>query len=125
MSSALFLFLIERNRLSILETIVTAYSDFDFEHLEPEIADELNWTQHPCRRTCTDDAPPMECHYTFRLEAYRTMSKACYDCPFNLTDCFRKHCIPADGVKRSILVVNRQMPGPPIEVLYIDRLPMF
>ncbi|XP_029042896.1 laccase-1-like isoform X2 [Osmia bicornis bicornis] len=110
------------HRSCLSETIITAYSDFDFEHIEPEIADELNWTEHPCRRTCSDDAPPMECHYTFRLEGYRTMSKACYDCPFNLTDCFRKHCIPADGVKRSILVVNRQMPGPPIEVCQGDRV---
>nr|XP_012152944.1 PREDICTED: laccase-1-like isoform X2 [Megachile rotundata]XP_012152945.1 PREDICTED: laccase-1-like isoform X2 [Megachile rotundata] len=104
------------------ETIVTAYDHFDVESVDPEIVDELTWTDHPCRRTCTDEAPPMECRYTFELESYRTMSKACYDCPFNFTDCFRKHCIPADGVGRSILVVNRQMPGPPIEVCQGDRV---
>ncbi|XP_066583904.1 uncharacterized protein [Prorops nasuta] len=64
----------------------------------------------------------MECYYTFNVESYYTMSKACYDCPFNVTDCFRPHCIPADGVKRSILVVNRQLPGPPIEVCQGDKI---
>ncbi|KOC68923.1 Laccase-4 [Habropoda laboriosa] len=78
--------------------------------------------KHPCRRSCKDETAPMECRYVFRLEAYYTMSKACYDCPFNITDCFREHCIPADGIERSILVVNRQMPGPPIEVCQGDRV---
>ncbi|XP_076766747.1 uncharacterized protein LOC143433334 [Xylocopa sonorina] len=103
-------------------TIGTARDNLDFEDIDPEIADELDWTRHPCRRTCIDEAPPMECRYVFKLEAYHTMSKACYDCPFNITDCFREHCIPADGIERSILVVNRQMPGPPIEVCQGDRI---
>ncbi|XP_015430718.1 PREDICTED: laccase-like [Dufourea novaeangliae] len=64
----------------------------------------------------------MECHYVFKLESYHTMSKACYDCPFNITDCFRTDCIPTDGIGRSILVVNRQMPGPSIEVCQGDRI---
>ncbi|CAL7934818.1 unnamed protein product [Xylocopa violacea] len=105
-----------------LETIATARDNLDFGDIDPEIADELDWTKHPCRRTCNDEAPPMECRYIFRLEAYHTMSKACYDCPFNITDCFRRHCIPADGIERSILIVNRQMPGPPIEVCQGDRI---
>lgn len=96
------------------------HNDFEIGSIDPETADELDWTKHPCRRNCIDGAPPMQCHYIFRLEAYHTMSKACYDCPFNITDCFRKHCIAADGIERSILVVNRQMPGPAIEVyIYI------
>lgn len=101
------------------ETVITVHNDFEIGSIDPETADELDWTKHPCRRNCVDEAPPMQCHYIFRLEAYHTMSKACYDCPFNVTDCFRKHCIPADGIERSILVVNRQMPGPAIEVYII------
>lgn len=114
------LFLLLRCFLS--ETIVTLRNDFEFGDIDPEMADELDWTKHPCRRNCKDEAPPMECRYVFRLEAYYTMSKACYDCPFNVTDCFREHCIPADGIQRSILVINRQMPGPPIEVCQGDRI---
>ncbi|XP_017757142.1 PREDICTED: laccase-4-like isoform X2 [Eufriesea mexicana] len=121
----MILFLIElsllpRNYLS--EIIITTRNDFEFEDIDSETADELNWIKHPCRRNCKDEASPMKCRYVFRLETYHTMSKACYDCPFNITDCFREHCIPADGIERSILVVNRQMPGPPIEVCQGDKI---
>ncbi|XP_043252870.1 laccase-1-like [Colletes gigas] len=104
------------------ETIITAHNDFEFGNIDPEIVDEINWREHPCRRDCKDGAPSMECNYVFKLETYNTMSKACYDCPFNITDCSRMHCIPADGIGRPILVVNRQMPGPPIEVCQGDRV---
>lgn len=50
------------------------------------------------------------------------MSKACYGCPFNETDCFRPHCIAADGFRRSLLVINRMMPGPAIEVCQGDQI---
>ena len=50
------------------------------------------------------------------MEAYHTLSKACFDCPFNQTDCFRPHCVPADGFEKSILTVNRMLPGPAIQV---------
>ncbi|XP_050459859.1 uncharacterized protein LOC126855865 isoform X3 [Cataglyphis hispanica] len=104
------------------ETIITAYDDFGLSPIDPEIADSIDWKRHACRRTCKDGAAPLDCYYTFKLESYYAMSKACYDCPFNITDCFRPHCIPADGVKRSLLVVNRQLPGPPIEVCQGDRI---
>lgn len=94
----------------------TAYSiqsnDTVTELLEYVLLDE----KHPCARTCTKNSPPMVCRYTFLLEWYQTMSKACYECPHVKVDCNREHCIPGDGRKRPILVVNRQMPGPSIEV---------
>ncbi|RLU22355.1 hypothetical protein DMN91_004633 [Ooceraea biroi] len=105
------------------ETIITAYNDeFGLTPIDPEIADEVDWGRHACRRMCEDDETPLNCYYTFKLESYHAMSKACYDCPFNITDCFRPHCIPADGIKRSLLVINRQMPGLPIEVCQGDRI---
>lgn len=72
--------------------------------------------KHPCSRICAKDALPMLCHYNFVVEWYQTLSKACYDCPYVADDCERPHCIVGDGRKRPILVVNRQMPGPSIEV---------
>lgn len=72
--------------------------------------------KHPCARICTKNSSPMVCRYHFLLEWYQTMSKACYDCPFLGEDCDREHCIPGDGRKRPVLVVNRRMPGPSIEV---------
>ena len=100
----------------ILETVITTYNDFGLTPIDPEIVDVIDWKHHACRRTCKDDAAPLDCYYIFKLESYQTMSKACYNCPFNITDCFRPHCIPADGIHRSLMVVNRQMPGPSIEV---------
>lgn len=93
---------------------------------EAETTDDI-WTaewyrQHPCRRDCQVGAEPMTCHYTFVVEWYQTFSKACYDCPRNLTDCSRPHCIMGDGLERSITVVNRMMPGPSIEVCEGDQI---
>ncbi|XP_071491136.1 uncharacterized protein [Diadema antillarum] len=50
------------------------------------------------------------------------MSKACYGCPSNLTDCSRPHCIPLNGVHRPITVVNRMFPGPAVEVCKGDTI---
>lgn len=72
--------------------------------------------KHPCTRTCVKGAAPMICRYRFTMEWYHTLSKACFSCPSIIEDCKRPHCIPGDGVKRSVLVVNRQMPGPSIDV---------
>lgn len=72
--------------------------------------------KHPCARTCIKNSAPMVCRYKFSVEWYQTLSKACYDCPYNREDCDREHCIAGDGRKRPVLVVNRQMPGPSIEV---------
>ncbi|XP_050391228.2 uncharacterized protein LOC126810253 isoform X2 [Patella vulgata] len=64
----------------------------------------------------------MTCIYNFTLEYYYTLSKACYDCPRNITDCNRPHCISADGVPRSVVVVNRMLPGPGIRVCQNDMI---
>ncbi|KAK9720996.1 Multicopper oxidase [Popillia japonica] len=77
---------------------------------------------HPCSRKCVEGDSPMVCRYNFTIEWYQTMSKACYDCPLVLDDCKRPDCITGDGRKRSIVVVNRQMPGPSIEVCVGDEV---
>lgn len=71
---------------------------------------------HPCQRECHVGEPPKTCEYRFKVEWYYTMSKACYDCPYNLTDCYRPDCVPADGVEKPIIVINRSLPGPSIQV---------
>ncbi|XP_053620154.1 uncharacterized protein LOC128680776 [Plodia interpunctella] len=87
-----------------------------------EVTGEIVDGEHPCHRECREGEEPMICYYHFNLEWYQTMSKACYDCPFNVTDCFRPDCIPADGMNRALNVVNRKMPGPQIEVCQHDRV---
>ncbi|ESO96136.1 hypothetical protein LOTGIDRAFT_231844 [Lottia gigantea] len=81
-----------------------------------------DYNDHPCKRECQDDGKPMTCVYDFTLEYYYTLSKACYDCPRNITDCYRPHCVPADGVSRSIITVNRMLPGPGIHVCENDEI---
>ncbi|KAL4230719.1 Mco1p [Mactra antiquata] len=79
------------------------------------------YKSHPCLRKCVDNQP-QNCYYDFTLEMYYTNTKACYDCPMNKTDCFRPHCVPADGVPRGILVANRMLPGPAINVCEGDNI---
>lgn len=86
-----------------------------------EVTGELMGGDHPCQRECKEGEEPMICYYHFNLEWYQTMSKACYDCPYNETDCMRPDCIPADGMNRALNVVNRKMPGPAIEVSSLDK----
>lgn len=87
-----------------------------------EVTGELITGAHPCHRECVEGDEPMICHYHFNLEWYQTMSKACYDCPYNISDCSRIDCIPADGISRPLNVVNRKMPGPAIEVRHLTQL---
>ncbi|XP_053957339.1 uncharacterized protein LOC128862702 [Anastrepha ludens] len=87
-----------------------------------EVWNEEFYRNHPCVRECQPHAAPMTCSYTFVIEWYQTISKACYKCPQNTTDCERPHCVLADGVERSVIVVNRMMPGPAIEVCEGDTI---
>lgn len=50
------------------------------------------------------------------------MSKACFDCPRNASHCGLPHCITGDGTMRSVMVINRMMPGPAIEVCFGDTI---
>ena len=64
----------------------------------------------------------MICEYDWTLEMYSTASRACYDCPNNYTDCLRENCIFADGIKKTIEVINKLMPGPAIQVCEGDTI---
>ncbi|XP_060081291.1 uncharacterized protein LOC132560644 [Ylistrum balloti] len=79
-----------------------------------------NYHNHPCSRECVEGAPSLVCEYDFIIEYYYTLTRACYNCPYNQTDCFRPHCVPADGRSRGILTVNRMIPGPGIHVCVGD-----
>ncbi|KAL5012095.1 hypothetical protein ScPMuIL_010646 [Solemya velum] len=80
-----------------------------------------DYKNHSCTRPC-EVGELRTCEYNFTVEHYFTLSKACYNCPYNQSDCDRPHCIPADGVKRGILVVNRMLPGPAIQVCEGDMI---
>lgn len=86
-----------------------------------EFTNRDTYRVHPCIRECVE-GKSLTCNYEFVVEEFHTMSKACYNCPSNITDCYRPHCIVADGMKRSIVVVNRMLPGPSIEVCENDTI---
>ncbi|KAK7504004.1 hypothetical protein BaRGS_00004736 [Batillaria attramentaria] len=77
---------------------------------------------HSCLRPCVGGEEPMTCQFNFTVEWYRTLSKACWDCPFNVSDCFRPQCLSGDGYPRPVITINRQIPGPPIQVCEGDRI---
>lgn len=72
-------------------------------------------------RECKSDQR-MVCKYEWTIEWYEVLSKACLDCPFNRTNCQNVDCIPANGVTRTIMVINRMLPGPTINVCYGDEI---
>lgn len=76
---------------------------------------------HECERTCLP-GDVRTCSYEFYLQEYHNVSRACFDCPNNITDCTRPECIAADGVRRPLLAINRMLPGPSINVCEGDRV---
>lgn len=76
---------------------------------------------HECERPCVE-GDTKTCMYEFHLQEYYTLGRACFDCPNELSDCRREECIAADGVSRPLLTINRQLPGPAIQVCEGDRI---
>ncbi|KAK3791910.1 hypothetical protein RRG08_026812 [Elysia crispata] len=81
-----------------------------------------DYKDHPCIRPCEGDDGAMVCDYNFLVERYHTLSRACWNCPTNITDCSRAHCVAGDGRSRGILTANRMMPGPAILVCEGDTI---
>ncbi|XP_068243052.1 uncharacterized protein [Palaemon carinicauda] len=103
-------------------TMVALVLSMAFAILIPVLADQEPMTPGAnCYRKCMP-GDVRTCHFSFDVHLYQTMSRACYNCPLNATDCSRPHCIPGDGIQRKIFVVNRQMPGPQIQVCEGDRV---
>lgn len=75
-----------------------------------------------CDRRCHELDWPMICRVKLTLEVYKTLSRACDNCPANSTECEHQHCITADGHHRGILTVNRLLPAPAIHVCLNDIL---
>ena len=55
-------------------------------------------TTHECNRPCVEGGKTKTCRYKFDVQWYLTMSKACYNCPFDQTDCFKRDCVPGKFV---------------------------
>ncbi|XP_017890302.1 laccase-like [Ceratina calcarata] len=73
-------------------------------------------TPEECARDCTDDGYPRNCYYKFHIEFYTTWGPAC-----NVTG-GADQCIMADGFEKTLIPINRRLPGPPIEICLGDRV---
>ena len=83
----------------------------------------FSYENHTCIRDCTQSSRPMVCEYDFTLEDYTTLSRYCYNCrKNNQTDCYREGCVTADGTARTVMVINRMLPGPSIQVCQGDTI---
>ncbi|KAI5704788.1 hypothetical protein M8J75_008825 [Diaphorina citri] len=83
--------------------------------------DGLTTAQAEKRKLCTrpcDNATSMICYYEFFLENYNTIGPACGSCSQvpDSPQCNNSQCVTADGVERAMLTINRQLPGPSIQV---------
>lgn len=117
---------LSRESLSIVLflALLVSWSPSEAEVVTQSLANTLETLEdlsHPCARKCVAGDNRV-CRYTFKVEWYITMSKACFDCPFNLTDCARPHCAPADGFERPLVTVNRRLPGPALHVCVGDEM---
>ena len=74
------------------------------------IQKQLDYVNHECIRNC-EKSKPMECIYDFKLEWYSVLSRNCFNCTENPEDCFKPHCVSANGFIRPIKTVNRILPG--------------
>ncbi|XP_032673769.1 laccase-4-like [Odontomachus brunneus] len=76
-----------------------------------------------CARTCRKDDRKI-CYYNFVVENYQVNGLACELCTPGATNnfCSDCQCVPGDGVERSAQLVNRQLPGPSIEVCEGDHV---
>ncbi|KAJ4445529.1 hypothetical protein ANN_12209 [Periplaneta americana] len=93
------------------------------QYLQPDvIKDRHYFSNTSCYRPCDESAAPKICYYKWVLKDFKTMGPACRNCPTNATDCFRYHCITADGYERGLITVNQQLPGPSVQVCYGDRI---
>ncbi|XP_054006963.1 uncharacterized protein LOC128891497 [Hylaeus anthracinus] len=73
-------------------------------------------TPEECARTCVDGEPPKYCYYHFHIEFYTVYGPACDK------QAQMDQCVLADMVERTFTSINRQLPGPIIEVCKGDYI---
>ena len=79
---------------------------------------------HPCMRICEWPPNPRNCEYNWSVESFFSSGTACsIGCPHsnlpnptNVSCHQHPDCILLNGVPRPIIVVNKSLPGPSIQV---------
>ncbi|XP_069675364.1 uncharacterized protein [Periplaneta americana] len=75
-----------------------------------------------CSRECIAGDAPRICYYKWVAEPYTTLGPQCGNCPTNVTACDNPQCVVANGFEKSIITINRMVPGPFIDVCRGDRI---
>ncbi|OXU19432.1 hypothetical protein TSAR_003622 [Trichomalopsis sarcophagae] len=72
----------------LLSFVITtkAVLNRDDENFFGETVDRYDWSKHRCHRNCI----LMMKNQRSAMEQFSAMSKACYECPFNPADCYRR-----------------------------------
>ncbi|XP_071856607.1 uncharacterized protein [Bombus fervidus] len=91
------------------------YSDPANDHSANSSSIKLS-TPEECARECQDHEKPKNCYYTFHIEFYTTQGPACD------VETGRDQCIQGDGVEKTLIPINRQLPGPLIKTCLNDRI---
>ncbi|XP_076387214.1 uncharacterized protein LOC100877763 [Megachile rotundata] len=87
------------------------YYDWDISELGVNVS-----TPEECARPCRNNEAPKICYYKFHIAYYTTVGPACDE------KAFLSQCIYGDGFEKTVLPINRQIPGPKIEVCKNDRI---
>lgn len=75
-----------------------------------------------CMRSC-EDTQPRVCYFNWVLEHYHSMGPACKRCAQGTrSDCYHHACLTADGIEHGVMSINRQIPGPAIQVCKDDLI---
>ncbi|XP_014482507.1 PREDICTED: laccase-5-like [Dinoponera quadriceps] len=95
----------------------TAYPDTcDIWHTE----ENGDWsTPEECARPCGEEDEPRYCYYRFVIEYYTVNNAACDLCQPPVDDSRINstcQCIIGDGFEKTVLSINRMIPGPSIQV---------
>ncbi|XP_015607489.1 oxidoreductase OpS5 [Cephus cinctus] len=100
--------------------------NYDISYGKPTNSNVVFSTPQECARDCTTSKSRLTCYYHFTLECYTTMNRACNLCkPSNTNPLVHPpqcQCIEGDGYERSVLSINRMLPGPSIQVCQYDRV---
>uniref|UniRef100_A0A1A9W8B1 Uncharacterized protein n=1 Tax=Glossina brevipalpis TaxID=37001 RepID=A0A1A9W8B1_9MUSC len=80
-----------------------------------------NFERHPCRRIC-QPGQTMSCYYRLVVHNYQRLGPECQRCSYDPNACSAEHCIFGDGVPNGVMAVNRQIPGPAIEICESDSI---
>lgn len=80
-----------------------------------------SFDRHPCRRVCKQ-GESLSCYYRLVVHNYQTLGPECQRCMYDPSVCEQEQCIYGDGVATGVMAVNRQVPGPSMEVCENDTI---